>query len=45
MARGYLIKIVLDDEKIKKLEEAGFGGQIIPQISMAKLFIWPILEF
>ncbi len=28
MANDYLIKIVLDDEKIKKLEEAGLGGHI-----------------
>jgi len=28
MARDYLIKIVLDDEKAKKLEEAGLGHLI-----------------
>ncbi len=28
MARDYLIKISLDDEKIKKLEEAGLGEHI-----------------
>jgi hypothetical protein len=28
MARDYLIKISLDDEKIKKLEEAGLGNHI-----------------
>jgi hypothetical protein len=28
MARDYLITVPLDDEKIKKLEEAGLGGQI-----------------
>ncbi len=28
MARDYLIKISLDDEKIKKLEEAGLGDHI-----------------
>jgi len=28
MARDYIVKIVLDDEKIKKLEEAGLGGHI-----------------
>ena len=28
MARDYLIKIFLDDEKTKKLEEAGLGGHI-----------------
>ncbi len=28
MANDYLIKMVLDDEKIKKLEEAGLGDHI-----------------
>jgi len=28
MARDYVIKIVLDDEKIKKLEEGGLGDHI-----------------
>lgn len=28
MAIDYTIKIILDDEKIKKLEEAGLGGSI-----------------
>jgi len=28
MARDYLIKISLDDEKIKKLEEAALGNHI-----------------
>ncbi|MEE8300489.1 MAG: hypothetical protein V3R28_04210 [Desulfatiglandales bacterium] len=28
MARDYIVKIVLDDEKMKKVEEVGLGGHI-----------------